>query len=284
MDVPNTGGKVPRIQTWPTARRAALAAVILAGVPIAACDLALSHLNERATDTWTRSYPLVEDGVLEIDNTNGLIEVTAVSGSSVEVRAERIARAHTTEAAKELLTRATMREEVSPNRVRIAVERPKGGFGPFRSNVEVRYTVSVPSTARVHLSNTNGAVRVSGVTRGVKVGTTNGEITGERLGGRVSASTTNGEIKLELSDVSGDVEVSTTNGPVTLRVPSDARASVSARWTNGGIDIAGLPITAEGERNRRRFDGQLNGGGNRIDVSTTNGGITLAAAEGAAQR
>jgi len=36
-----------------------------------------------------------------------------------------------------------------------------------------------------------------------------------------------------------------------------------------------LPFVAEGEQNRRRVDGTLNGGGARIELQTTNGGVSL---------
>jgi DUF4097 and DUF4098 domain-containing protein YvlB len=133
----------------------------------------------------------------------------------------------------------------------------------------------VPATARVGLQTTNGRIAVVNVTSGVEAGTTNGEIEGRGLSGPVKASTTNGSVDLELAALSNDVEVETTNGSVSLRVPADAKATISARWTNGGVDVDGLSIEMT-EKSRRRFDGRLNGGGARIDVETTNGGITLA--------
>jgi DUF4097 and DUF4098 domain-containing protein YvlB len=115
---------------------------------------------------------------------------------------------------------------------------------------------------------------VTNVTAGMKAGTTNGEIDGRGLSGAVRASTTNGSVELELASVSGDVQVSTTNGSVSVRVPAEAKATISTRWTNGGVEVHGLTVE-ETEKSRRRFDGRLNGGGARIDVETTNGGITL---------
>ena len=37
----------------------------------------------------------------------------------------------------------------------------------------------------------------------------------------------------------------------------------------------GLPLAVEGEKTRRRLDGTLNGGGGRIELQTTNGGVSL---------
>jgi hypothetical protein len=260
-------------------RRRGLAPVLLApGVLVlllatAGCDVAFSGFREEETDTWTRSYPLAAGGRVEIGNTNGFIEVTTGSGQNVDVRAVRVARASSKERAKELLSKSTIREEVSADLVKLRTERPQGGWN-HGGGIEVRYTVTVPASAHVDLQTTNGRIGVTNVTAGVKAGTTNGEIEGRNLSGAVKASTTNGSVDLELASLSGDVEVSTTNGEVKVRVPADAKATISTRWTNGGVDVTGLTVE-ETEKSRRRFDGRLNGGGSRIDVETTNGSITL---------
>jgi hypothetical protein len=254
----------------PTLSRIAAIAVLCAS--LGACDLALSSFNEQATDTWAKKFPLSDGGRLEVKNTNGFIRVE-VGSDQVEVSAERVARAATPEAAKEMLSKIEVVEDVSSDRVRLETRRPSGGFG--RGNVEVRYTIRVPSSAQVDLQNTNGEVRVTGVTRGVRVSTTNGAIDGRGLGGEVRASTTNGGVDLELASVTRPVHVSTTNGGVSVRIPSDAKADLEATCTNGGIDVSGIDLDVEGERTRRRLAGRLNGGGPRLDVSTTNGAIEI---------
>jgi DUF4097 and DUF4098 domain-containing protein YvlB len=256
-----------------TTRIAAIA--ILSGT-LSACDLAFSHFNEQASDTWTKTYPLSEGGRLEVKNTNGFIRVEAGSGNQVEVSAEKIGRGATLEAAKESLKTIEVVEDVSADRVRLETKRQGGGsFG--RSGFEVRYTIRVPSSAQVELQNTNGEVRVTGVTRGTRMSTTNGQIDGRGLAGEVRATTTNGGVEIELASLTQPVNVSTTNGGVTLKIPKDAKADLQATCTNGGIDVHGLDLDVEGERTRRRLNGRLNGGGPRIDVSTTNGAIDVRA-------
>ena len=71
------------------------------------------------------------------------------------------------------------------------------------------------------------------------------------------------------------VKLECTNGGIKLRLPSDAKATISARITNGGIETSGLTLDATGEQSRRRLDGRLNGGGPRIDLEGTNGGIRI---------
>src|SRR5947209_2999000 len=72
---------------------------------LAGCDLHLGNLSARATDEWTHTYPLKPGGEIEIDNTNGRIDVEGTDTPTVEVRAERVARGATQQAARELLPR-----------------------------------------------------------------------------------------------------------------------------------------------------------------------------------
>jgi DUF4097 and DUF4098 domain-containing protein YvlB len=248
------------------------AIAILCGT-LSACDLAFSHFNAQATDTWAKKYPLSDGGRLEVKNTNGFIRVEAGSGDQVEVTAERIGRAGTEEAAKEILKKIEVVEEITADRVRLETKRQGGSFG--RGGFEVRYTIRVPLSAQVELQTTNGEVRVTGVTRGTRISTTNGGIDGRALGGEVRATTTNGGVDLELASMTQPVHVSTTNGGVTLKIPPGSKADLQATCTNGGIDVSGLELDVEGERTRRRLAGRLNGGGPRIDVSTTNGAIEI---------
>ena len=65
------------------------------------------------------------------------------------------------------------------------------------------------------------------------------------------------------------------NGGVHLAVPEGTQADVSARCTNGRVSVTDLALDVEGEQTRRRVAGRLNGGGARIDLQTTNGGVTF---------
>jgi hypothetical protein len=50
---------------------------------------------------------------------------------------------------------------------------------------------------------------------------------------------------------------------------------VTARVTNGGINTTGLDFEMTGQQSRRRFEGTLNGGGARVTLQTTNGGVRV---------
>jgi hypothetical protein len=240
---------------------------------LAACDLSLGHLAGRATEEWTHTYPLSAGGEVRVGNTNGRVEVSGVAGSTVEIRAEKVARAATDEGARELLPRITIHEDARSDRVVVETDR-LGGF-MIGAGYEVRYYVKAPRNAALDLSATNGLVSVDDFAGKVNAHTTNGAVKATRLSGAVEARTTNGAVNVEMASVgAGRIELRTTNGGVTLTLPDDARADVSASWTNGGINLSGVKLDVV-DRSRRSFEGRMNGGGASIVLHTTNGGIRL---------
>jgi hypothetical protein len=238
------------------------------------CDLSLGHLVARATDEWTHTYPLSPGGEVRIVNTNGKIDVEGVDGSTVEVRAERIARGATDAAARELLPRIVIKENSTPDRVSLETERMSGIM--IGAAFEVRYHVRAPKGAVVNVTNTNGQVVLTSLSGKVMAHTTNGGVNGKNLTGGVDARSTNGGVTIDLGSVGTErISLRTTNGGVTLIVPEKAKASLSASWTNGGINVSSLENLEVSEKSRRHFEATLNGGGTPIDLETTNGGIRI---------
>lgn len=260
------------------AGRAAVVAV--AAAALTACDVVVSsvHQNGKAQDEWSRTYPITPTGQIEVINTNGLVEIIATDGAQVEVRAERMARANTDEAAQELLKAVQIKEDVGPDRVRLETAEPRGsGFG--RSG-QVKYHIKVPAGVSVHVRNTNGQIRVEGVRGSVRAETTNGGVRGRDLSGAVEASTTNGGVDIELNELAAEgVTATTTNGGVELSVPENVKADIKATCVHGGVSVSGL--TVDGETRRNLVQGTVNGGGPRIALSTTNGGVRVRAGSSA---
>ena len=243
-------------------------------VLLAVCDLSLGNLSARATDEWSHTYPLTPGGEIRIVNSNGLIDVEGVDGSTVEVRAERIAKGSTEAAAKELLPRIVIKEDAQPDRVSIETERMSGIM--IGAGFEVRYHVRAPKNALVNVTNTNGLVSVKGLAGKVVAHTTNGGVKGSSLSGGVDARTTNGGVTIDMASLGADpIRLETTNGGVSLALPEKAKATVTASCTNGGISVGSLDNFEVSEKSRRRLEGKLNGGGTSVELHTTNGGVRL---------
>jgi hypothetical protein len=242
------------------------------------CDLAMADLKAKETAEWRKTYQLQPGQQVAIDNVNGPINVEPSAGNTVEVVAEKLARAATAEGAKEALGRTEILEEISPARIRIETKHQRAPGMFFGGGaVEVRYTVRVPAGADVKFTTVNGGIELTRLTGRITAETVNGGIVAREVGGTIDASTVNGGIDVDLARVSEDgAKLGCTNGGIKLRLPADAKASISASVVNGGIDAEGLSAVETTEKSRRRFEGRLNGGGPRIRIEGTNGGIRIA--------
>ncbi len=267
---------------------ALLGLVLAAGLSVAACDIkagegggfSLGIAKGKAEDTWTRTYKLAPGGTLELINVNGRIDAEASSGDSVELVGKRTAEGTSDEAAKALLEKVEMREEVGDSRVRVEVRFPRmSGF----SGHQVRWTVRVPKGVRVDLRTVNGGVKLTGLQDDIMAKTTNGGVTGTGiLSQSVEASAVNGGVEIEFgAPLSADAKVSleTVNGGVGIGIPSESRATISARAVNGGVRVSDLDIHKDEQssdfESKRRLQGTMNGGGARVNLNTVNGGVRI---------
>jgi DUF4097 and DUF4098 domain-containing protein YvlB len=81
---------------------------------------------------------------------------------------------------------------------------------------------------------------------------------------------------MDLDAVAKDgIKLGTTNGGIQLALPASAQAEIRASCVNGGVSATNLNLEHQGTQSRRRIDAKLNGGGARIDLETTNGGIKI---------
>jgi DUF4097 and DUF4098 domain-containing protein YvlB len=252
--------------------------LVVATAATTACDIAMADLRQKETAEWRKTYELKPGGRLEISNVNGKIVVEPAAGESVEVVAEKTVRAASVEAAKDALNRIEIQESVSPDSVKLEtkVQRVTGSlFGGM--NQEVHYKVKVPPALEVRVTTVNGGIELSGLKGRVTAEATNGGVRARDVSGAIDASTTNGGVEVELARVTeSGAKLGCTNGGIKLTLPSDAKATISARITNGGINTSGVNIETTGENSRRRLEGRMNGGGPRIDIEGTNGGIRIA--------
>jgi len=252
--------------------RAVSGAVILlaAAAGMAACDVMVNTMEggrARAEQAWSKTYTLSGSGAsVEIVNVNGPIEVEAVEGDTLDVKARLVAHGATEEAAQAALKKVEIREEASAGKVRLEAWYPRE---PRRQAIEVSYTIRAPRTANVRLRTVNGRIKIEGET-------TNGGVEGHALGESVVATTTNGGIKIDMAKLGGDgVSLETTNGGIDVVLPGDAKATVAARCVNGGISVSNLPFEKTGAGSRRKLDGTINGGGPALRLETVNGGIRV---------
>jgi bifunctional DNA-binding transcriptional regulator/antitoxin component of YhaV-PrlF toxin-antitoxin module len=263
------------MRTLPRRARVAALALPVLFAASSGCDIAMADYKQKATAEWRKTYELQPGGRVEITNVNGKIEVEPAAGNTLEVVAVKSAKGASDEAAKEALSRIEIQDSASPGDVRIETKMQRSGSLFGGASLQVEYTVRVPAGADVKFSTVNGGIEVSGLKGKINLETTNGGIRARDIAGAIDASTTNGGVEVDLAQLAEPgVKLGCTNGGIRLRLPPDAKATISARVTNGGIDTSGLQVDAS-ETSRRRLEGRINGGGTRVDIEGTNGGIRI---------
>lgn len=190
-----------------------------------------------------------------------------------------------------------------PRRVTVDEARTSNGdisIGPFEgsgtaitSNGEVQlWAVRGDWTLRT----SNGAIRLDRAEGVFHVRTSNGRIRISALRGQVDAETSNSSIDAEIREpVAGaplvfrssngsvtvkldqwarnPLRVATSNGSITLALPGGVDADVRAVTSNGRI-TSDFEITSR-EWGRQRLEGRLGAGGERLELTTSNGNIRL---------
>jgi DUF4097 and DUF4098 domain-containing protein YvlB len=136
---------------------------------------------------------------------------------------------------------------------------------------------SIGGDAIVHTSN--GAIRLERVAGSVEAGTSNGGVhvrmAKPKPNDRLSFESSNGQIELELDSLdNNEVRASTSNASITLRMPSAMKARLRAATSNSSI-TSDFEILSKGTFGKNHLEGDINGGGPLIDLTTSNGSIKI---------
>jgi hypothetical protein len=272
-----------------------LAAILSVGLSTAACDIKTTASGDfsfdiaggKAEETWSRTYKVAPTGRFELINVNGRITAEPTDGTEVIVEGRKTAKGRSDEAAKDLLSKLEIREEVGESTIRVESRPPRlSGF----SGHQIEWTVKVPKGVIVDLRTVNGGVRLNDLTNEIHAKTTNGGIKGENIDASlIEASAVNGGVEFALAtalEASDSIELETVNGGVHLGLTSDSKATIAARCVNGGVNVDDLDINKDDNEGsneyerKRRLNGTMNGGGAKVNLNTTNGGIHLNKAVG----
>lgn len=234
-------------------------------------------------ETFNWKGPVKADSWLRLRNTSGEFKVTEGTGDSALIHLEikRSSNYAPTAQVKVLQTDDGILACVlfgSDNTCTASEYRggntQRRGILPFmRGGTTVSGTILLPRGVKLDVENQNGEITVGAITRDVKVSTVNGDVSVRGSRGPVDIHSTNGDIDADVYGMAGAVRVGTTNGNVNLTMPQTLNATLNMRTVNGELDLgfAGNVTT----RTKQEIVATLGTGGSPIDVSTTNGNVTV---------
>ncbi|MET9447144.1 DUF4097 family beta strand repeat-containing protein [Streptomyces cinerochromogenes] len=143
----------------------------------------------------------------------------------------------------------------------------------------VDYVVKVPAGLPVTGGTSNGGLSLAGVGP-VDVHTSNGEVAVANATGPVKLRTSNGDINVKDAD-GGGIVAQTSNGEVTIRTVTPQ--NIKARTTSGNLTVTVPPakyrVSADDSHGDKKVAFENDPSGEyRLDLSTTNGDLTVKSA------
>ncbi|MGE5342331.1 MAG: DUF4097 family beta strand repeat-containing protein [Candidatus Omnitrophota bacterium] len=262
-------------------------------------------------DVIDRSFTVGDGGVLTVDVGFGSIEVNSASGNAVKVKVIRKLNTLSEKKAKEVLADHKIDINQSGNHVSVISESEHQGICSWfkNHNIQVKYIVTIPVKYNLDLKTRGGSIKVGDVEGAVKVKTSGGSlmfgnitgtIDGKTSGGSIQVNKCTGSLRVDTSGGSidiveametvnaetsggsisaaitgqpkGDCTLGTSGGSVSVRLAREIKADVDAKTAAGH---ARIDLNFQGQVDRSRINGKINGGGPMLKIRTAGGSISI---------
>jgi len=127
----------------------------------------------------------------------------------------------------------------------------------------------------VEAKTSGGSISLARIDGDVVARTSGGNIRIEDAAGKVDAVTSGGSINARISrQPRGDSRLSTSGGTVTVSLAPSIRVDLDARASGGGVR-SDVPVTVIGTQEDDEIRGQINGGGPKLTLRTSGGGVRV---------
>jgi hypothetical protein len=216
------------------------------------------------TDTfhWSGNVPAGHE--IEIRGINGNIHAQPARGDSVDVIAYKSGRA------------------IDPATIGVKVVEHDGGVtilampevsAPAAGDVNIDFTVSVPSGVRFVARTVNGLVEAKSLDADAEAHTVNGDVV-LSTSGAAQGETVNGSITASVGKITSPLNFTTVNGAISLEVPRGASAHIRATTKNGPIRTD-FRVPVRGQFPAQQAEGVIGCGGPELHLVTVNGSISV---------
>jgi hypothetical protein len=238
-------------------------------------------------DDWNKSYDVSGTPELRLITSDANVRVTAGTGNKIE--------AHLTTSGYKIGPGGlSVYEHQTGNAVTIELHYPHMHFNiGWESHRNAELEITVPAQTKLDLQGADGRVSITDVKGPIVARTSDGSLDIEGADGSLEARTSDGKMRvsgrfdhLDLQSSDGGItatalpgsKVATgwslhaSDGRVELKIPENLNANVSLRTSDGHIDID-VPLSVSGRLGNHDIQGKLNGGGELLDIHTSDGSI-----------
>jgi DUF4097 and DUF4098 domain-containing protein YvlB len=246
-----------------------LLTAIATGCLLSAGATSLSGASGQFRSEFHQTYPLTEKGRVSLENVNGAIHITVWDRNEVKVDAVKTA------SSQARLDEVEIKVDAGEKSVRIKTKYPENSKN---NQANVDYTLAIPRAALLDkVVTVNGAVEIKGPVEVGQISTVNGRLLVNQVAGKANLSTVNGNIEAHyLQDTdNGGISLSVVNGSITLYLPVQANAELSAHTVNGRIHCDfDVPVDKQFPVGQN-LNAKLGKGGPAYKLNSVNGNIAI---------
>lgn len=250
-------------------------------------------------DIIEKSFTVKPGDNLLIHADRGSINVLTSDSDKVDIKIVRELKRASDEEAREAYETHKIDIAQEGDTIRIETEDNAGFVRNLRNvfkNLQVEYTVSIPSRFNVDLHTSGGNIQVADLEGTVKVHTSGGNLKLATIKGPINAHTSGGSIEIEggtgnadvhtsggnihIGELNGDLVAKTSGGNIKL---SGVKGNAEISTTGGNIGIENAQGTLKARTSGGHIKAQLAGSpAEDSSLQTTGGNIELALAAKAA--
>lgn len=131
------------------------------------------------------------------------------------------------------------------------------------------------SSGKLDLHTSGGSIKVRHAGGDLDAHTSGGSIDVDEAVGSINAETSGGSIRARfLEQPHADSRLSTSGGGISVALAPNVALDVDAHTSGGSVD-SDLPVTVLGHLRESSLEGKINGGGPRLVLRSSGGGIRL---------
>ena len=206
-----------------------------------------------AKETFSYTFSARQFNALHLDGISGYVSITGtVAGTAIQISGEKIVASSSIDDATQHLDDLEIVIDESGVTLKVKTEQPDD---PRGRNYIVNYTITIPASKDLKVSNVNGNVELG------------------QLAGKIEVDLVNGSVQcMGSSAPARDVRLSTVNGSIDYGIPVSASARLLATVVNGHISLSNLDIS-NAQITPTQVSLVLGGGGVNVQLSTVNGDV-----------